>query len=129
MVCEDEEKCLKCGQMFKFNSDDPDTCVANHRILSTILILIAIFLMVTISLSFYYTNMTPDEEKDLIEKLAAKKAEVQHEESLSNEGPLDNRIVDETVNLEARNRKTGVETILNTDGVIKDTERSRLVGI
>lgn len=75
MVCENGDKCLKCGQMFKFNESKPETCVANHKTLSIIMILIVIFLMITISLGFYCTNLTPDEERELIEKLERKHRE------------------------------------------------------
>lgn len=73
MVCESEDKCLKCGQMFKFDTEKPDNCIANHKTLTILLMMIVLFLMVTISLSFYCTNMTPDEERELIEKLERKK--------------------------------------------------------
>lgn len=124
MVCENGDKCLKCGQMFKFNESKPETCVANHKTLSIILILIVIFLMVTISLGFYCTNLTPDEERELIEKMERKNREQEMERNGTADGASD----DDSVNVDPRNRRQNrVERELGrSPGAVRDTEMSQL---
>ena len=73
MECDNQDKCLRCGQMFKFAEKNPDTCIANHKTLFIILLSIIIFLMLSISLAFYCTNLTPEEERELIERLENKR--------------------------------------------------------
>ena len=73
--CDNQDKCIRCGQMFKMSEKNQDTCIANHKALFIILLSIIIFLMLSISLAFYCTNLTPEEERELIERLESKRKE------------------------------------------------------
>lgn len=89
MTCENEDKCEKCGKMFKFSSTNKDQCIADHRTLFFIMILILLFLIVTITLGFYCTNLTPEQEKEMILRYIDRE-----KERLGRENNLDEEALD-----------------------------------
>lgn len=111
MSCKNEEKCIKCGKMFKFSGSNPNNCIADHRTLFFIMVLILVFLLVTIALGFYCTSLTPEEEKKMIEKYLEKERERDEPEN----SPIDTEGVELQGNLDTREVKKGKETRKSND--------------
>lgn len=89
MECLNEDKCLTCGKMFRFSKDKPDECIADHRTLFFIMAIILVFLLVTITLAFYCTNMTPEQERELIKKYLEEKGLIEKDEEIKEEEEKD----------------------------------------
>ena len=82
IFCETQEKCLKCGRLFKFSERNRQTCVLNHRMIFFIISGIFCFLAIATAIGYHCTILTEEEEKQLKLKIELRSKKREEERRL-----------------------------------------------